>query len=109
MTTPEGRIKRRLEAKLNQLHIDVWSYAPQAGPFGRSGVPDRLVLVRGHLVAIECKANATKKPTRVQIATMNRMRLAGATVFLVYDDDTIDVAVEYIRKRAGVGGGEDSC
>lgn len=102
MTTPEGRVKRRLAAKLSELPSDVWVYSPQAGPYGRAGVPDRLVLVRGHLVAIECKADARKKPTRLQIATMTHMKLAGASVFLVYDDDTIDVAVEFIREKRGI-------
>jgi hypothetical protein len=102
MSTPEGRIKRRLDEKLHALPITVWTHSPLAGPFGRAGVPDRLVCVSGHLVAIECKADASKRPTRLQVATMNRMKSAGATVFIVCDDATIDTAIEYIRHIGSV-------
>ena len=92
--TPEGQVKRRVDRMLNES--GVWWFSPQSGPYGRSGIPDRLACVRGHLVAIEVKADASKSPTRLQTLCMERMRASGAAVFVVYDDVTLNVVREYI-------------
>ena len=52
--TPEGKIKRKLDNTLKQL--GVWYYSPQSGPFGRSGIPDRVAIHKGRFIGIECKA-----------------------------------------------------
>lgn len=93
--TPEGRVKAKVDRMLKEF--DVWWFSPQAGPYGRSGIPDRLACVRGHLVAIEVKADAKKEPTRLQKLCMAQMRASGAAVFVVYDDVTLEAAKEYIR------------
>jgi hypothetical protein len=93
--TPEGRIKQKVDRML--ARSGCWWFSPQAGPFGRAGVPDRIACVNGHLVGIECKADATKKPTRLQIATIEKMRASGASVFVVYDDVTLADAERHIK------------
>ena len=42
-TTPEGRIKKKLDKMFKEEGI--WYYSPQAGPFGAAGIPDRLSLI----------------------------------------------------------------
>ena len=54
-STPEGKIKRKLDKMLKSENI--WYYSPQAGPFGRAGIPDRVAIVDGRFVGIECKAD----------------------------------------------------
>lgn len=100
MPTPEGTIKGRLDRLLKER--DVWRYSPQAGPYGASGVPDRLVLCRGELVGIECKADASKKPTALQEATMREIEKHGGKCFVVYDKATIDKAIAHIDWILGV-------
>ena len=39
-STPEGKIKRKLDKMLKSENI--WYYSPQAGPFGRAGFPIEL-------------------------------------------------------------------
>lgn len=92
--TPEGKIKSKLRRKLSQL--DCWVYIPQAGAFGKSGVPDILVLAGGTLFGFECKADAKKKPTPLQIKAMKDMTEAGAKCLVVCSDETIDEAIELI-------------
>jgi len=99
MSTPEGRVKAKLDKVLKSL--DVWRYSPQAGPFGGSGVPDRLVLARGQLIGIECKADGTKKPTRLQEISMQQIAAHGGVCFLVYDEDTIQAVKSYIEQVLG--------
>jgi len=92
--TPENRVKKQLDLMLR--NAKVWFYSPQAGPFGRSGIPDRVAIVDGLFVGIECKADKSKKPTRLQTQAMEQIEKAGGKCFVVYDSDTIDEVREFI-------------
>lgn len=95
MSTPESRIKSKLDRMLRQEKV--WFYRPQAGAFGRAGIPDRVAIVRGQFVGIECKADITKKPTRLQVDCMAKIEAAGGKCFVVYDELTIEEVRTYIR------------
>ena len=95
--TPEGKIKRKLDNTLKQL--GVWYYSPQSGPFGRSGIPDRVAIHKGRFIGIECKADAKKKPTALQIKCMKEIDNAGCKCFVVYDDETIQQVVNFIGEE----------
>lgn len=92
--TPEGRIKKKLDQMLKKYHSIVWYFCPQAGAFGRAGVPDRIVCVGGHFIGIEVKADAKKRPTKLQEKCMADIEKVGGRCFLVNSDETI-VAVEH--------------
>ena len=96
-TTAEGRIKSKLDKMLKAE--GVWFYSPQAGPFGVAGIPDRVAIVAGQFVGIECKADKTKKPTALQMKCMRDIEQAGGKCFVAYDDETIETVREYIRAR----------
>jgi hypothetical protein len=95
MATPEGKIKAALDKMLKQERV--WFYPPQAGPFGSAGIPDRVAVVDGRFVGIECKADATKKPTALQVKCMAGIEAAGGKCFVVYDKATIEQVREWIR------------
>lgn len=97
--TPEGKIKRKLDRVLKQE--GVWFFNPQAGPFGRAGIPDKIACIGGKFVGIECKADKTKKPTPLQIKAMKEIEMAGGKCFLVYDDTTIEEVRDYIKEWIG--------
>jgi Holliday junction resolvase len=97
--TPEGKIKRKLDKVLKQE--GVWFFNPQAGPFGRAGIPDKIACIGGKFVGIECKADKTKKPTPLQIKAMKEIEMAGGKCFLVYDDTTIEEVRDYIKEWVG--------
>ena len=75
MTTPEGKIKRKIDKMLKAR--DLWFFKPQAGPFGRSGVPDYIICSYGQFVGVEAKADKTKKPTALQTQCMEKIEAAG--------------------------------
>lgn len=107
MATPESKVKAKLDKMLHEERV--WSYSPQAGPFGRSGIPDRVAVVNGHFIGIEAKADKTKKPTRLQQQCMRLIENAGGKCFVVYDEVTINEVREYIkwvRKNVHYGGKE---
>lgn len=105
MTTPEGRIKTKLDAMLKQE--GVWYFSPQAGPHGKAGIPDRIAIVDGRFVGIECKADKTKTPTKLQERCGLDIMNAGGLWFLVCDQDTIEKLRGFIHdsRRASQGSG----
>ena len=94
-TTPEGKIENKLDKMLK--YEKVWYYSPQAGPFGRAGVPDRVAILGGQFIGIECKADRTKKPTALQLKCMQEIEDAGGKCFVVCDDESIEQVREYIN------------
>lgn len=100
-TTPEGKVKRKLDKMLKAE--GVWFYSPQAGPFGVAGIPDRVAVVEGQFVGIEAKADKSKKPTALQMKCMRDIEQAGGKCFVVYDDDTITQVRDYILEMRSAG------
>lgn len=80
--TPEGRVKKKIKAVLEQLEIPYCM--PFTGGYGKSGVADFICCVGGKYVEIEAKApgkNLTELQKRRQ-----RDVVAGGGLFLIYDD-----------------------
>lgn len=95
MSTPEGQIKRKLDKMLKDE--GVWYFPPQAGPYGAAGIPDRVAIVCGMFVGIECKADAKCKLTALQERTREKIREAGGVYFVVYDTLSVEQVREFIR------------
>lgn len=84
-STPEAKMKKKVDKVLKEA--GVWFFAPQSGIYGRSGIPDRIgILPGGRMIAVEVKADPTKKPTALQVKVINEMMDAGAIVWLVDSD-----------------------
>lgn len=93
--TPEGKVKFLLDKMLKEERV--WFFSPQAGPYGRSGIPDRIACVDGHFVGIECKADRTKKPTRLQEFALREIAGAGGTTFVVFCAEGVETVRNWIR------------
>lgn len=94
--TPEGKIKQKLTSMLKKEGI--WYFFPANNGFGRAGIPDVVCIVEGMFVGVECKADASKKPTALQMQCAKEIRDAGGYWFLVYDDASLDAVEAWIRK-----------
>ena len=94
-TTPEGRVKKKLDAMLKAE--GVWFFSPQAGPYGRAGIPDRIACANGTFIGIEAKADASKTPTKLQELCGEAIITSGGHWFLVYDNETIEQVRAFIR------------
>lgn len=95
--TPEGRVKAKVDRLLKRLKV--WYYSPQAGPFGVAGIPDRVAIVNGQFVGIECKADAKKKPTALQEKCMREITAAGGKCFVVCDENSLAALETYVSER----------
>lgn len=89
-STPEGRVKARLNKRLKELRL-LWKYMPVPSGYGMQSL-DYLLCVSGHFVAIETKAKG-KRPTPRQEQTMAEIRAAGGLVFVVEDDASMDTCI----------------
>ena len=103
MATPEGRVKAKVKRRLKaEFGKHCWSFMPVQTGYGSPAL-DFLLCVYGWFVAIETKAPG-KKPTPLQETTIELMRAAGAMVFVVDGDESLDHAIASIKAKPGVGG-----
>lgn len=105
MATPESKIKSALDKMLKAE--GVWYYSPQAGPYGAAGIPDRVAIVCGLFLGIECKADEKCKMTALQERCKEQIENAGGKFFLVFDKATIEEVRQWIvstRNRRQEGG-----
>ena len=99
MTTPEGKIKKKIDAMLKSKS-NLWYFKPQAGQYGRSGVPDYIICHLGIFITIEAKADKTKKPTALQAQCMEKIEAAGGKAYVVYDEVTLGDVEKFIEAKA---------
>lgn len=96
MATPEGKIKAKVKARLQREFGDShWRFMPVQTGFGSVAL-DLLICISGHFIAIETKA-VGKALTPLQESTAASIRAAGGLVFVVYDDDSLEVAIQTIK------------
>lgn len=81
--TPEGKVKKTVNAMLDEFGC--WHFMPVSNGMGRHGIPDILVCLNGHFIAVECKAGKGKT-TALQDRELQRIRDAGGHAFVVSDD-----------------------
>lgn len=86
--TPESKVKSKIVKLLKSRNV--WYFFPLSNGLGRAGIPDIICCVDGKFVSIEVKADATKKPTRLQIICAEQIIEHGGIWMLVYDDETIN-------------------
>lgn len=87
--TPEGKVKDEVKRILKALNI--YYFMPATGGFGRSGVPDFVCCVKGHFVAIECKAGLNQ-PTVLQLREIDNIKKAGGVAVVINEGSVRDLA-----------------
>ena len=101
--TPEYRVKARLKKRLKEeFGSECYWFMPVQSGFGSPSL-DFLICISGLFVSIETKAPG-KKPTPLQETTIANMRAAGALVFVVDGDESLDDAIACIKSKQIPGG-----
>jgi hypothetical protein len=104
-TTPEGLVKRDVKAALKRH--GVYYFMPVSNGMGAMGVFDFVCAVNGVFVGIECKSDATKKPTPLQVRNAESAKNSGAVVLLIHKDNitVLDDILTRIKEQSyGFGG-----
>jgi Holliday junction resolvase len=89
-STPEKKVKDQVVKVLKEE--GVYYFFPATFGMGRSGVPDIVCCVRGHFLAIECKAGGNK-PTALQLRELAAITAAGGIAMVINEDNINEVAL----------------
>ena len=63
------------------------------GQYGTAGIPDIIVCHKGSFIALEAKVGRNK-PTKLQSATIDKIRQAGGTAAVVYSVEDVRAVLE---------------
>jgi len=91
--TPEGKVKKKVKEILDAL--GAYYFSPQAGIYGKSGVPDIIGCIKGRFFAIECKAGSNTT-TELQKKEIGKIRDAGG-IALVINETNLDAVKENLK------------
>lgn len=83
--TPEAKVKKKIRAML--VEHGALFFSPVTGGYGVSGVSDIIALYRGTFIAIEAKADATKKPTELQKKFLGQVASNGGYALVIHKDN----------------------
>jgi hypothetical protein len=93
MMTPEGKVKKRVKAILDELKV--YHFSPMQNGMGRAGIPDIVACHSGKFIGIECKAG-DNKPTALQERELNRILNAGGEAFVINEENIEQLREELI-------------
>lgn len=93
MMTPEGKVKKRVKAILDELKV--YHFSPMQNGMGRAGIPDIVACHGGKFIGIECKAG-DNKPTALQERELNRILNAGGEAFVINEENIEQLREELI-------------
>ena len=93
MMTPEGRIKKKVKAILDEQQV--YHFSPMQNGMGRAGIPDIIACHGGKFIGIECKAG-DNKPTALQERELNRILNAGGEAYVINEENIEQLREELI-------------
>jgi hypothetical protein len=88
-STPEGLVKTKIKKILNEYNA--LHFSPYMAGMGVAGVSDIIALYKGRFIAIEAKADATKKPTELQKKFLNSVVDNGGVGMVIHKDNLDDL------------------
>lgn len=86
---PEAKIHVWLKKKIIEEFPTAYVYKPRAGTYGKRGTADFLCGINGLFIAIEVKADITKKPTRSQLIEMQKVKAGNNLGYFLFDKDEV--------------------
>jgi hypothetical protein len=93
MMTPEGKVKKRVKAILDEQRV--YHFSPMQNGMGRAGIPDIVACHNGKFIGIECKAGSNK-PTALQERELNRILNAGGEAYVINEENIEQLREELI-------------
>ena len=72
---------------------DCFFWKEHGGQYGTAGIPDIIVCFKGRFVGLEAKVGKNQ-PTKLQTATIDKIRQAGGTASVVRSVDDVRQIIE---------------
>lgn len=70
-----------------------FAWKEHGGMYGTAGLPDIIACIDGHFFAFEVKTDVGR-PTKLQEATIGKIRNAGGTALVVRSADEVKTAID---------------
>ena len=105
-TTPEGKVKAAVKKILDIR--GVYYFMPVSNGMGTMGIFDIVCSHHGRFIGIECKSDATKKPTALQTRNAKKALASGGIIFLAHIDnltELVDTIDQITGDTYGLSGG----
>lgn len=83
MPTPEGAVKNWIKTEILKKYPEAYVYVTHVGQYGKRGVPDLVMCIKGLFVAIEVKTDKGKV-TALQELEGRRIEKAGGIFGVMY-------------------------
>lgn len=101
--TPEGKVKKWLDGRLDDLMPGHWRCKPKGGAFGKAGTGDYIICWHGVFIMIEVKADETCKPTDLQLFQLKCVQEAGgiAAVIKGRNETRLQSIVQMVLDKSG--------
>lgn len=98
MSDEEKAVKVYLDRKLKTYAPDVSSFKPAASVYGKRGVHDFILCVRGLSVTVETKRPSVGKEgiSPLQFKFSVEQKAAGGVCFVVWDKESADLFLEWL-------------
>lgn len=93
--TPEGKVKAKVVAILKKYNV--WYHFVANNGYGSAGCPDILACVKGRFLALEIKADASKKPTALQQLSIDKIHAAQGLAMVVHDSN-LDLLITILEE-----------
>ncbi len=97
----EATLIQRIRKYLATLP-DCFFWKEHGGQYGTAGIPDIIACYKGRFIALEAKVGKNK-PTKLQAATIDKIRQAGGTAAVVYSVEDVKAVLSeteacYVRR-----------
>lgn len=87
MPTPEGAVKNWIKEQISKRYPDCYIYVTHIGQYGKRGVPDLVMCIKGLFVCVEVKT-VQGKLTELQSLEGKRIEEAGGIWMAIYGRNT---------------------
>lgn len=87
----EATLIQRIRKYLATLP-DCFFWKEHGGQYGTAGIPDIIACYKGRFIALEAKVGKNK-PTKLQAATIDKIRQAGGTAAVVYSVEDVKAVI----------------
>jgi Holliday junction resolvase-like predicted endonuclease len=99
MPTPEGAVKNWIKTQILKKYSEAYIYVTHVGQYGKRGVPDLVMCIKGLFVTIEVKT-VNGKLTALQEKEGRRIEESGGIWMTMYgrNEDQLDELYETIEE-----------
>ena len=95
----ESDFQKKIKETIMEKHPDAFVVKIQQAQYSQGGIPDLMVILKGHYFGFEVKKPYFHKKTKLQERTIERIRAAGGTAdFVSYPQEALDIIEEYYTK-----------